>query len=615
MLSISPDGGSIAWRKTNADSDAVVVYSLQQKQVLGGFSLDGKVDPSSLSFVTSDKLVLVASENTRVSGFRGKFDVSNAFVFDLGERELKTLLAPVDNVYPGQSGLGRIIGLSGDRRYVYMPAYSGESTLYTEPPFSLFRVDLENPRRPKIEVTGKRRTRDYFVDADGEPFVHEYYDDNGSRHVVEVRDGKSWREIYSLESELPQISLIGLTSDYEYLVVASYDSQTRRRVYFRMSVADGSFAGALFAREDADVAGVVSDINRVVHGARYGGLRPTYEFFDDRLNERMARIQAMVPDNSVELVDWTAGWAQFIVYVSGPGYAGTYFVFGDDQRPLMQARARPWIDDAAVHPVVVFAYAAEDGLEIPALITIPRQRMDSLEGLPAVVLPHGGPGAHDTVGFDWFAQALADQGYLVIQPQFRGSTGFGLDHRNAGNGEWGRKMQSDLSDGVAALVADGYVDPDRVCIAGMSYGGYAALAGGAFTPDLYRCIVSVNGVSDLSVMVDQHRRDSDNETVMAYLAETVGQDGELNRRYLDSISPAEFADAFEAPVLLLHGEDDEVVPIRHSELMHSRLKRAKKDVTFIELDEDSHYLHVGTNRIELLREVLAFLDEHLGDAD
>src|SRR5690606_351827 len=132
--------------------------------------------------------------------------------------------------------------------------------------------------------------------------------------------------------------------------------------------------------------------------------------------------------------------------------------------------------------------------KIPTLLTIPKEKITVLKNLPAVIYPHGGPESHDVIRFDYLAQALAAQGYLVIQPQYRGSSGFGRQHVLAGHGEWGKKMQDDLPDAIAALSDTGLIDPTRVCIVGASYGGYAALAGGAFTPELYKCVVSINGI-------------------------------------------------------------------------------------------------------------------------
>jgi dipeptidyl aminopeptidase/acylaminoacyl peptidase len=546
-----------------------------------------------------------------MTGFLGKYDVSSAWVFSLATGELKPLLVPGEGVYRGQTGLGRIVGISSDAKYVFMPAFSGNADVRDKPPYSLFRVNLENPKRPRMGFPGNRRSSDFLIDSRGETLVHEYLDDSGQRHVIAARNGEDWKEIYAHDSALREISAVGLTRDYASLVVGSYDEDTRRRSYYTMALADGAFTGRIFGRDDADVDDVYMDINRVVYGVRYSGFTPGYEFLDATVTARVSEIADLVRGNSVWLVDWTRDWQSLVVYVEGPAFSGQYFVLTEGAEPALLTNARPGFDDDTIHPVVEFSYKAADGLRIPTLLTIPRHSIDALKNLPAVMLPHGGPAAHDSIGFDWFAQALADEGYLVIQPQFRGSTGFGLDHRAAGKGEWGRKMQSDLSDGLAALVAKAYVDPARVCIVGMSYGGYAALAGGAFQPVLWRCVVSINGVADLNRMVDHDAFwSNDSRMTRQYFAHTLGVDV-IDRKYLDSISPSEHAEAFTVPVLLIHGKDDEIVSIGQSKAMRTRLDRTNKEVVFIELPDAGHGLRSYKSRVRTVRETVDFVNRYL----
>lgn len=612
MMTISPDGATLAWRKTQPGGDAIIIFSTAQKRPLGGVTIDDSINPSRLFWATPDKLILVASEHTRIAGFRGKHDVSAAWVYDLASGKLKPLLTPGDHVYRGQTGLGRIVGLSPDGQDVYMPAYFGEADVTSNPNYVLFQVNLERPLRPRMAFKGNSRSLDFLVDATGEVLVHEFYEGNSERHVIAARNGKDWKTVYSLEEPLPRVSLVGLTEDRSAMVLGTFDDATRRRSYFTRSLVGEPEQHPLFARTDADVEAVYTDINRVVHGARYSGFTPHYEFLDPTITRRLERMAALAPGNSVWLTDWTHDWKTLLVFLEGPQFSGQYYLLAEGREPEFLANARPGFDDNSIHPVIEFAYKAADGLKIPALLTIPRSATQPLKNLPAVVVPHGGPAAYDAIGFDWFVQGLADQGYLVLQPQFRGSTGFGLDHQRAGHGEWGGKMQSDLVDGINALVKKGYVDPDRICIAGMSYGGYAALAGGAFDPDRYRCIVSINGVSDLKRLVDHEAYwSSHNQTTKAYLAQTLGG-GEIDRKRLDEISPAEHASAFNAPVLLIHSEDDEVVSIEQSTRMASRLKSAGRDVTLVKLPDDGHGLVSYTNRVRTMRETVDFINRQIG---
>lgn len=226
-----------------------------------------------------------------------------------------------------------------------------------------------------------------------------------------------------------------------------------------------------------------------------------------------------------------------------------------------------------------------------------------------VVLPHGGPEASDTPYFDWLAQFLAMRGYAVLQPEFRGSTGFGVAFRRAGRGQWGGLMQDDVTDGVKAMIRQGVADPHRICIVGGSYGGYAALAGAAFTPKLYACVVSINGVSDLPAMLGyekgQHGTESD---AVAYWEGDIGS--QFDSKVIDH-SPVNSAADVEAPVLLLHAINDTVVPIAQSEEMAKALAALGKPVTFIKLDGEDHWLSNAPTRLEVLEDTDHFLRQHL----
>ncbi|NQY37686.1 MAG: prolyl oligopeptidase family serine peptidase [Alteromonadaceae bacterium] len=243
------------------------------------------------------------------------------------------------------------------------------------------------------------------------------------------------------------------------------------------------------------------------------------------------------------------------------------------------------------------------------LITTPIGQV--ADKLPAIMLPHGGPESYDRLGFDWMAQYFASQGYVVIQPQFRGSKGFGLKHLIKGRGEWGRKMQDDLTDAVNDLVSKGIIDKSRVCIVGASYGGYAALAGAVFTPDLYKCVVSINGVSDIKRMLDTEAIDHGSDHWVVAYWQTVISKGDVKKNHLQQISPINYVTKVKAPVLLIHGEWDEIVPFEQSENMFDELEDADKNVTFIELEKGDHYLSNAKNRMKALKAIDKFIKQFI----
>lgn len=271
--------------------------------------------------------------------------------------------------------------------------------------------------------------------------------------------------------------------------------------------------------------------------------------------------------------------------------------------------AYPALADAKLGEVRMITYKARDGADVPAYLTLPPG--SSGKNLPLILLPHGGPESRDNYEFDWLTQFLATRGYAVLQPQFRGSTGFGDAWRKAGYRQWGLLMQDDITDGVKALIEQGVADSKRVCVVGWSYGGYAALAGAAFTPDLYRCAVSINGVSDLPQMLSYElarASDGDESSSVAYGREHIGP---VTDRAVIEKSPARAATQVKAPVLLLTATNDTVVPSLQSEMMARALKILDKPVTLVQVKGDDHWLSQTATRLQVLKETEKFLKANL----
>ena len=310
----------------------------------------------------------------------------------------------------------------------------------------------------------------------------------------------------------------------------------------------------------------------------------------------------------VAFVSMSADRGSLLVSVDGPKWG--YAVY----RVERKTHAAAFVTDYYAHippdqiaQQTVVRYPAADGLEIPAYLTLPVDR--PARGLSLIVLPHGGPFARDEPGFDWWSQALASRGYAVLQPQFRGSDGFGLRFLEAGYGEYGGKMQTDLSDGVAWLAKAGTIDPAHVAIMGASYGGYAALAGVTLQTGIYRCAVAVSGPADM-------RRQ------MSFLREkALGSSQSLGSRYwreflnvktdndprLDAISPVTHAAAATVPVLMIHGRDDTVVPIDQSRRMADALRAAGHPAQLVELKGEDHWLSSSETRLQMLESAVGFV--------
>jgi dipeptidyl aminopeptidase/acylaminoacyl peptidase len=248
-------------------------------------------------------------------------------------------------------------------------------------------------------------------------------------------------------------------------------------------------------------------------------------------------------------------------------------------------------------PVTSLHYRARDGLDIEAYLTLPREQV--AKGLPLIVMPHGGPAARDDMEWDWWSQYLAHLGYAVIKPNYRGSTGYGSAFYRKGEGQWGLAMQDDLIDAIDHLAAAGTIDPDRVCIVGGSYGGYAALRGAQRDGARYRCAVSYAGVADIAGMMKYDNKFIDSHSRRDFHKRTASD--------FKAVSPINFPEQFSIPVLLMHGKRDLTVPVNQSQDMYSRLVKAGKKVRYVEQPLGDHHFSRYEDRLQFLQEVTAFL--------
>lgn len=607
-VALSPSGTRVAFLGRNGAVEYAAVFDYRSQSSVSAVNLED-AKTRSVYFVSEDFAILRASETTRVRRFRGEFEYSAAFAWDLKTEKIGRLPRYGVDLFPAQTGLGRIIGKVRGEDTVFIPAYVGPAT--SSPDYSLLKVDLETGRA-RVHAKGSTHTRDWIVDDDGEVIAREDFNDKSDRYSIWVRDGSNYRKIYEEETEVPTMSLLGVTPDKSTLLVSVQYEDDERNAIVGLT-RDGKLTEPLFAREDADVERLLSSINRVVHGVEYSGMTPSYEFLGRPEFDPIAAVQPLFPAASIVIEDFSEDFDRFVLYVSGGANSPAFHVYDRPKQTLARiAGAYEGIADAEIGEVFVIETKARDGEKIPSILTLP-PGAEMTARHPAIIMPHGGPQSYDAIGFDWLAQFFANRGFAVLQPNFRGSDGFGASFEKAGHGQWGRGvMQHDVTDAVGALVRGGIADPERICIVGASYGGYAALAGGAFTPDLYKCVAAFAPVSDLPIMLIDERRDYGRDSwVLSYWEKRIGDINE-ERAFLESISPSEYADEFTAPVLLLHGNDDTVVPFRQSLIMERALKRAGKDVELIKLSGGDHWLSTSETRLEMLRSLDAFVSEHIG---
>lgn len=378
---------------------------------------------------------------------------------------------------------------------------------------------------------------------------------------------------------------VGATKEAGVLLVASMAPGDDARTIRRFDIRTLTLGEVVASHAGRDMEGMFFDKGLNPIAAAYTEDRTQYDFLDQALAPHYRAVQgALGADCNVLLHDIDTGRRRFIVHASGPRESGAFYLYDRETRSLdLLGRQKPWLPTERLAPMDVLKVRSRDGADLTAYLTRPL----ATGPRPLVVMPHGGPHTRDSFAFDIFAQAFAAQGWLVLQPNFRGSSGYGRAFAEAGHRRWADRMQEDVEDCVAHVVASGAVDPGKLAICGASYGGYAALMGAIRKPGQYRRVVSIAGVTDLPDLLSYEKEDGADSPGYLYIVRTVG-DPATDREALKQGSPAERAAELVDPVLLIHGDIDGVVPIRQSRAMASSLKREKRPARLIEVRNAGH---------------------------
>jgi dipeptidyl aminopeptidase/acylaminoacyl peptidase len=333
-------------------------------------------------------------------------------------------------------------------------------------------------------------------------------------------------------------------------------------------------------------------------------------FKDHAFETQLGWLESQFPGKEVRLGARTKDESLWIASVQSDTEPGEIYVWNPKAQTVAhQYRVREELPRAALSERRPYHYKSSDGLDIPAYLTLPKGLPAS--NLPLIVNPHGGPWAQDMFGYNAYAQFLANRGYAVLQPNFRGSTGYGKAYLNAGNGEWGRKMQDDLTWGVKALVADGTVDPKRVGILGGSYGGYATLAGVAFTPDLYAAAVDIVGPSNLLTQIDKVPAywEAFKKIWYTRVADPTTEEG---KALSIAESPLTRANAIVTPLMVVQGKNDPRVNIRESNQIVAAVRDNGKPVEYLVAPDEGHGYARPINNLAMVSAIEPFLAKYLG---
>jgi len=608
---LAPDGNHFAMIQSLHGRPAVVIYDVNAAPgTMPKIISDEEAIIVGIHWAKSDRLLMTVNMNQKAGGDTKVQSWYRTIGVDPDGKNMAVMFAHSTWRDLNYSNSQVVDYDLDDPTHVFMPLWV--PNLDDDFALNLYRIDVKTGDAERF-ASGRKDTNEWIMDGHGHIVARIDQTQHPLTDHLKILVKDDWNEIGSYEATGGHDSgILGVMEDGTGLAQRSIIDKTGMNVLGRLDIASGKESG-LFATETYDVDHSLHDpwTGRVI-GAAFTDDKEEYVYFDPAMEKLQRGLEVAFPGLSVHAVSWNLAKDKLIVVVDGPRQPVAYYYLNRTTHEATQlASTYPNLDEADLGEMKPWPYKARDGLDIPAYLTLPPGKAP--KNLPVVIVPHGGPGARDALGFDWMAQFFANRGYAVLQPNFRGSTGYGTKFEEAGYGEWGLKMQDDVTDGVKKLIADGIADPKRICIVGASYGGYAALAGAAFTPDLYACAVSFAGVSDLGKFLRTRASDYGSDSWMISTWTRY-----IGNRYDDSdklaaTSPAENAAKIKCPVLLLHGAGDTTVRIDQSEEMRDALQKAGKQVEFVRFDADSHYMLLADTRIRFLKETEAFLKKNIGE--
>ena len=620
FVQVSPSGDRLAYVTVAGDQRALVVTQVADGQLLTGARVgDAKV--RDVEWVGEDAVLSTTSTTQSIPLFGvSKTEFFMGQMHDLSGRRMRQVFSDQTGMWPIMVG-PPMVRQTPDGPRLFVAGFN-----FTAGEVSLFGI---NPAtgNARMLVRSDFDVETDVLSSDGVLIARSEYDERRKQWTLYIAAaGERLRLGWTTHAPLDSPALLGLgRTDGTVLVNARRPDLTGEATgegpdadnpeealddLFEVDVVTGTWTRLDFEAHPSFL--IHHPRSRLLIGSgRVGDEGTEYAFIDPAAGRIWSTIARAFAGRAPELVSWSDDLRTLVVMSGGSGDSGGYHLVDLDTRASrIVGETYPALTADRVGTVRAIQYAAGDGLEINGYLTLPPGVTDP-KNLPLIVLAHGGPASRDVMGFDWWAQAIASRGYAVLQANFRGSSGYGEAFLEAGYGEWGRKMQTDLSDGVRWLAGQGIADPARVCIVGASYGGYAALAGATIDPSAYRCAVSVAGVSDLRRMLEWEAQQGprrDNQ-VVRYWNRFMGVE-RANDPSLEALSPARLADEAGMPIMLLHGRDDTVVPMEQSRIMASALRAAGKPYEMIELEGEDHWLSRADTRLRMLTESLRFIEAH-----
>ncbi len=597
--SLSPDGLKISYRRARNGRDEIVVRTVDSnaEQII---DIPEEMDLAWKKWAGNDRLLLGIA---RPFNFFGVDVIQTSLLaYDVPKKTLAVVG-------------GANLGLDGDDVLYVDPdgAYILQSLsldLYKQP--AVYKIKLADLTMEKIQ-NSREDVSEWYADDAGQlrmgvgfkygtlQFLYRSGIDQPFKPIARIRKSDSDAE---QKEKLFGLASIVTGSDEGYVLS---DEKTGRVALYKFNYLTQEMGEQIYAHDRHDLEEFnLSPDGKFVESVSFVDDQDRIVWLTPAMKKLQSQLSKAVPEHNLQIVSRSRDGNRMLILGSAPNDPGLYYIYDNAKRDLrrfinVQTALPPeWLSETK--PI---AYKARDGLDIPAYLTLPRGR--DPKNLPLIIVPHGGPfGIRDKLGYDPEVQFLANRGYAVLQPNYRGSGGYGTAFFEAGKGQIGRAMQDDLDDGMDWLVKQGISDAKRVCVVGGSYGGYAAVWAITRNPERYRCAASFAGVMDWDNMLKYDRKFLSKKGFGNFSERVKGE----NVKTLDAFSPYRKAATINRPLLLGHGDQDFTVPISQSKKLVDAMKKAGKNQSLISYKGEGHSFSDPANFQSWLDQMDSFLAQH-----
>jgi dipeptidyl aminopeptidase/acylaminoacyl peptidase len=584
-VQVSPDGKRVALlRIPNRDGDPVLeVYDASDFDA-EPFRMDGgKMEITQLFWVGDQDIIVRFRQKVRdkIEGFNQgvyEYKLARLDVVDKEIEQFREVNPTIENLLPGDPDKV-IISFNPSGRDKSMDKLDQAFR-----PRAYYKLDLDSGRKSLL-MQGKLSMGNIDFDGEGNPRIARGFD-RGSDEFVwyhQAAGSGEWKEIHRQHEDSFEVFNIqgwDVNNPDILFVVANNGRDTTG--LWEFDARSAKFGELVYARADVNVAGIRMHSNPwtdpdTVAGVAYNNDKLHIEYFDAVEGATLAQLEGVIPfAYNVRINSRSRDGQTLIVYNYGPRDPGTYYLIKDGQLKTVGSK-QPLLRSEELADVRYISWTARDGKQIHGYLTVPNGEPP----FPLIVLPHGGPFVSETVSWDEWGQMLANNGYLVLQPQYRGSTNYGMDFYLSAfkdGGQGGFRMQDDKDDGALYLVEQGLADKDRIALFGWSYGGYAALVAASRTPQIHQCVIAGAAVSDTLMQV-------------GYYSDRMrgAQEIEQINMWRDSVNPIDEAEKVNVPMLLIHGSVDQRVPPAHVRKYLDELDKYNKPYKYVELDGADHF--------------------------